>query len=48
MEANELWKAVQNLNEPDQQIVYLRYFMDLSVAETAEVLQVAEGRSNHG
>jgi RNA polymerase sigma-70 factor (ECF subfamily) len=43
MEANDLWKAVQNLNEPDQQVVYLRYFMDLSVAETAEVLQVADG-----
>ena len=43
MEANDLWKAVQNLNEPDQQVVYLRYFMDLSVAETAEVLQVAAG-----
>ena len=43
MEANDLWKAVQNLREPDQQIVYLRYFMDLSVAETANVLQVAEG-----
>lgn len=43
MEANDLWKAVQNLREPDQQIVYLRYFMDLSVAETAGVLQVAEG-----
>jgi RNA polymerase sigma-70 factor (ECF subfamily) len=43
MEANDLWKAVQNLREPDQQVVYLRYFMDLSVAETAEVLQVAEG-----
>ena len=35
--------AVQNLKEPDQQVVYLRYFMDLSVAETAAVLQVAEG-----
>jgi len=43
MEANDLRKAVQTLNEPDQQVVYLRYFMDLSVAETAEVLQVAEG-----
>jgi RNA polymerase sigma-70 factor (ECF subfamily) len=28
---------------PDQQIVYLRYFLDLSVNETSEVLQVAEG-----
>ena len=43
MEASELWKAVQSLSIPDQQIVYLRYFLDLSVTETAEVLQVAEG-----
>ena len=43
MDANDLWKAVQSLSTPDQQIVYLRYFIDLSVAETAEVLQVAEG-----
>jgi RNA polymerase sigma-70 factor (ECF subfamily) len=27
----------------DQQIVYLRYFLDLPIAETSEVLQVAEG-----
>ena len=43
MEASQLWKAVQNLSVPDQQIVYLRYFLDLSVAETAEVLKIAEG-----
>ena len=43
LEANELWKAVQTLSVPDQQIVYLRYFLDLSVHETAEVLQVPEG-----
>ena len=43
LEAGALWKAVQNLSASDQQIVYLRYFLDLSVAETAEVLQVAEG-----
>jgi RNA polymerase sigma-70 factor, ECF subfamily len=43
MQAHDLWKAVQTLNLPDQQIVYLRYFLDLSVAETAEVLQVADG-----
>jgi RNA polymerase sigma factor (sigma-70 family) len=41
--AGELWRAVQHLDPPDQQIVYLRYFLDLSVAETAESLQVAEG-----
>ena len=43
MEANDLWKAVQTLSVPDQQIIYLRYFLDLPVTETAEVLQVAEG-----
>jgi len=43
LEANELWKAVQTLSTPDQQIVYLRYFLDLSVNETADVLKVAEG-----
>jgi RNA polymerase sigma-70 factor (ECF subfamily) len=43
MEASHLWKAVQTLSVPDQQIVYLRYFLDLSVAETAEILKIAEG-----
>lgn len=43
MEASDLWKAVRNLSVPDQQIIYLRYFLDLPVAETAQVLQVAEG-----
>jgi RNA polymerase sigma-70 factor (ECF subfamily) len=42
-DARDLWKAVQTLSLPDQQIVYLRYFLELSVAETADVLQVAEG-----
>jgi RNA polymerase sigma-70 factor, ECF subfamily len=43
LESTELWKAVQTLSIADQQIVYLRYFLDLSVNETAEVLQIAEG-----
>ena len=43
MQASDLWKAVQSLNTPDQQIIYLRYFLDLSVAETAQALNVAEG-----
>ncbi len=42
-QARELWKAVQKLDELDRQIVYLRYFLDLPVAETAEVLKVPEG-----
>jgi RNA polymerase sigma factor (sigma-70 family) len=43
VEARNLWRAVQNLNFTDQQIIYLRYFLDLSTRETADVLQVAEG-----
>ena len=43
LEANELWHAVQNLSMADQQIIYLRYFLDLSVAETSQTLQIAEG-----
>ena len=42
-QANDLWKAVQTLHMSDQQIIYLRYFLDLSVQETAQVLGVAEG-----
>jgi RNA polymerase sigma-70 factor, ECF subfamily len=42
-QAHELWRAVRKLNELDQQIVYLRYFLELPIAETAEVLNVAEG-----
>jgi len=42
-EASDLWKSVQHLNLPEQQIIYLRFFLDLSVAETAETLQIAEG-----
>lgn len=42
-QAHELWKAVQKLNVLDQQIVYLRYFLDLPVAETAEILKVPAG-----
>jgi RNA polymerase sigma-70 factor (ECF subfamily) len=43
MESNELWHAVQHLGLAEQQIIYLRYFLDLSVSETSQVLQVAEG-----
>jgi RNA polymerase sigma-70 factor, ECF subfamily len=43
MEAGDLWKAVQTLSVPDQQIIYLRFFLELSVAETAQALEVADG-----
>lgn len=43
MQADALWKVVQSLSVSDQQVVYLRYFLELSVAETADALQIAEG-----
>jgi RNA polymerase sigma-70 factor, ECF subfamily len=38
-----LWEAVQSLPQNDQQIIYLRYFMELSVAETASALDIPPG-----
>ncbi|HSJ88824.1 MAG TPA: RNA polymerase sigma factor [Anaerolineales bacterium] len=43
LDSQQLWHAVQNLGVAEQQIIYLRYFLDLSVSETAQTLQVAEG-----
>lgn len=45
-EANDshlLWQAVRRLNAADQEIIYLRYFSEMSEAETAEALAVAAG-----
>lgn len=41
--ARRVWGAIQDLNDPDQEIIYLRIFLELSVAETAETLEIAEG-----
>ncbi len=38
-----LWRAVRRLKETDQQVIYLRYFLELPVAEAAQVLEVAPG-----
>jgi RNA polymerase sigma-70 factor (ECF subfamily) len=43
LDADQLWKAVRQLNADDQQIIYLRFFLDLSTAEAAQALDVAEG-----
>lgn len=43
MEAQTLWQAVQRLSEADQQVIYLRYFLDLPVDEAAAALGVAPG-----
>ena len=38
-----LWRAVRRLSEPDQRVIYLRYFLELSEAETAAALEVPAG-----
>lgn len=42
-EAQVLWQAVQRLGRTDQEVIYLRYFLDLSEAETARTLEIAPG-----
>ena len=41
--AQQLWQAVQRLRPKAQTVLYLRYFLGLSVAETAVVLDIAAG-----
>lgn len=47
--AELLWHAVQRLPVNDQEVIYLRYFLEMSVSETAATLGVAEGtiKSRH-
>jgi len=42
-EAQLLWQAVRRLRPSAQEIVYLRYFLGLSEAETAVALNVKPG-----
>lgn len=42
-QADLLWQAVQRLSPDHQHAVYLRYFLDLSEAEMAASLDVAQG-----
>ena len=42
-EAQTLWHAVQRLGPAEQEIIYLRYFLDHSEAETAAALSIAAG-----
>ncbi|NLX09560.1 MAG: RNA polymerase sigma factor [Chloroflexi bacterium] len=42
-EAQVLWQAIRRLRHDDQQIVYLRYFLELPVEEVAEALNIAPG-----
>lgn len=42
-EAQELWRAVRQLRQTDQQIIYMRYFLDLPEADMAQALAIAAG-----
>lgn len=42
-DAHTLWQAVRRMNRADQEIVYLRYFLDMSEAETARVVDLPLG-----
>ncbi|MBC7812980.1 MAG: sigma-70 family RNA polymerase sigma factor [Burkholderiales bacterium] len=42
-DSQALWEAVRRLDTNDQEVIYLRYFMELSVEETADVLKIASG-----
>lgn len=42
-EAHLVWQAVRRLSQTDQEIIYLRYFLELSVAESAEAAGIAPG-----
>jgi len=38
-----LWQAIRQLRPSDQEIIYLRYFLELPVSETAQVLKISPG-----
>ncbi|HEY1015810.1 MAG TPA: RNA polymerase sigma factor [Herpetosiphonaceae bacterium] len=42
-EAETLWRAVRRLRAIDQEVIYLRYFLDLAEAEIAASLGIAAG-----
>jgi RNA polymerase sigma-70 factor (ECF subfamily) len=42
-DAHNLWQAVRRLSQTDQEIIYLRYFLDLSEAEAAKAMEIAVG-----
>jgi RNA polymerase sigma-70 factor (ECF subfamily) len=41
--ARTLWEAIRRLRDADQEVIYLRYFLDLSSREAAQALDIAPG-----
>lgn len=42
-DAQMLWQAVRRLKRQDREVIYLRYFLETSVVDTAQILDIAEG-----
>lgn len=42
-ESNTLWQAIRCLGRADQEIIYMRYYLELSEVETAAALGIAQG-----
>ena len=42
-DAEALWRAIRRLKPAEQEIIYLRYFLNLSGQETAEALNIGPG-----
>lgn len=42
-ESAQLWQAVQQLRPKAQEVIYLRYFLEMSEAETAAALDIPAG-----
>lgn len=42
-QSEALWQAIRRLDQRDQEVIYLRYMLELSVEETAQVLDVRPG-----
>jgi RNA polymerase sigma-70 factor, ECF subfamily len=43
LQAQRLWQAVRTLSPADQEIIYLRHFLDVSEAEVSAALNIAVG-----
>jgi RNA polymerase sigma-70 factor, ECF subfamily len=43
IEHEGLWAALQTLGDTDREVIYLRYFLELSIQETADVLKIEAG-----
>jgi RNA polymerase sigma-70 factor, ECF subfamily len=43
VEEEALWQIIRRMSLNDQRVIYLRYFLNLPVADTASALGIAEG-----